>query len=91
MSSASEESQPAAFDPPEVYFQGYLTARDAQTLEAHHDLAGALQKLKKSKEMFDEIVSKRPDWKPDLVKYRLEITSKEIERLESTVASQNSR
>ncbi|WP_338286112.1 tetratricopeptide repeat protein [Luteolibacter sp. LG18] len=70
------------FDPSDVYFQGYLTARDAETLEKEGDIIGAHDKLKRAKEMFDAVRLYYPDWKPDMVKDRGAMTNESIAKIE---------
>jgi len=69
------------FDPSDVYFQGYLTARDAENLEAQGDIIGADEKLKRAKEMFDAVKMYYPDWKPGMVKDRAAITNESIAKI----------
>ncbi|QUE52470.1 tetratricopeptide repeat protein [Luteolibacter ambystomatis] len=69
------------FDPSDLYFQGYLTTRDAETLEAQGDLIGADEKLKRAKEMFDAVKMYYPNWKPDMVKDRAAMTDDSIAKI----------
>lgn len=69
------------FDPSDLYFQGYLTTRDAETLEAQGDLIGADEKLKRAKEMFDAVKMYYPNWKPDMVKDRAAMTNDTIAKI----------
>jgi pentatricopeptide repeat protein len=62
--------QPAQFDPSDVYFQGYLSARAGEQLEANGDFVGAAEKLKKAREAFEAVSRYYPDWKPGMVKGR---------------------
>ena len=59
--------QPAQFDPSDVYFQGYLAARSAEQLETGGDFAGAAEKLKKARELFEAVRRYYPTWKPEMV------------------------
>jgi len=74
-SQAPAPLAPAQFDPSEVYFQGYMTARDAEQLEAKGDFVGAATKLKKAREMFDAVKRYYPTWKPEMVAGRAAMTS----------------
>ncbi|MGC4013653.1 MAG: hypothetical protein QM755_03925 [Luteolibacter sp.] len=81
---ALEPQQPTpkrTFDPSDVYFQGYLTARDAEKLEAEGDIIGADEKLKRAKEMFDAVKMYYPDWKPGMVKDRVATTDDTIAKI----------
>ncbi len=74
-SQAPAPLSPAQFDPSEVYFQGYLATRKAEELEAKGDFAGAAERLKKAREMFEAVRRYYPDWKPDMVTGRSKINS----------------
>ncbi len=67
--------QPAQFDPSDVYFQGYLSARAAEQLEADGEFIEAADKLRKARESFAAVARFYPDWKPDMVKGRIAINS----------------
>jgi tetratricopeptide (TPR) repeat protein len=58
---------PAQFDPSDVYFQGYLSARSAEQLEASGDFVGAAEKLEKARKLFDTVRRYYPDWKKEMV------------------------
>ncbi len=58
---------PAQFDPSDVYFQGYLATRSAEQLEANGDFAGAAEKLKRARELFDTVHRYYPTWKSEMV------------------------
>jgi hypothetical protein len=59
--------QPAQFDPSDVYFQGYLSSRAAEQLEASGDFVGAAEKLEKARKLFEAVRRFFPDWKPEMV------------------------
>ncbi len=61
---------PAQFDPSDVYFQGYLSSRAAEELEAKGDYAAAAEKLRKARELFDAVHKNYPAWKPEMVNGR---------------------
>lgn len=58
---------PAQFDPSDVYFQGYLTTRSGEQLEAAGDFTGAAEKLKKARDLFEAVRHYYPMWKPEMV------------------------
>ncbi|MEO6477243.1 tetratricopeptide repeat protein [Luteolibacter sp.] len=74
-SQAPAPLAPAQFDPSDVYFQGYLSTRSADQLEASGDFVGAAEKLKKAREMFEAVSHYYPDWKPEMVTGRSKINS----------------
>jgi Flp pilus assembly protein TadD len=75
-------TQPQTFDPSDVYFQGYLNSRDAENLEAEGNILGAHEKMLRAQKMIEAIRLYYPDWKPDMVKGRLEKTNETIARLQ---------
>ena len=71
----------AAFDPSDVYFQGYLSSRDAELLEAQGDFIGALRKLERAKEMLDVVRHYHPEWKERMVSGRYAKTEESLQRV----------
>ena len=69
---------PAQFDPSDVYFQGYLSVRKAEQLEAGGDFIGAQENLEKAGKLFGSVGRYYPNWKPDMVKER---TAKNLESI----------
>ena len=64
------EDAPAHFDPSDVYFQGWLLSRDAEKLKAEKRYAEALEKFRRSQQLFDSVQKYFPLWKPEMVKGR---------------------
>ncbi len=58
---------PAQFDPSDVYFQGYLSSRAAEQLEANGDFVAAAEKLEKARKLFEAVRRYYPDWKTEMV------------------------
>jgi len=79
---------PAQFDPSDVYFQGYLATRGAEQLESAGDYVGALEKLGKANQLFDAVQKYYPDWKPAMVKGRMEKTTETISQMRSKADEQ---
>jgi hypothetical protein len=73
--------QVPTFDPSEVYFQGYLSVRDAEKLEQANDFVGADDRLQRARKMLQSIQTYYPDWKADMVKGRMEKTEETIARI----------
>ena len=71
----------AQFDPSDVYFQGYLNAREAEQRESTGDFIGALEKLQKASEMFNAVRKFHPDWKADMVGGRFGKTTEAIAKV----------
>ncbi len=66
---------PAQFDPSDVYFQGYLSSRAAEQLEASGEFIAASEKLEKARKLFEAVRRYYPDWKPEMVTGRSAQTS----------------
>lgn len=79
--SQSTAQQAATFDPSDVYFQGYLSIRDAEKLEQTNDFVGADERLQRARKMLQSIQTYYPDWKADMVKGRMEKTDETIARI----------
>lgn len=65
---------PGAFDPSDVYFQGWLLSRDAEKLLEENKATEALEKLQKAQQLFDTISKSYPHWKPEMVAGRQQKT-----------------
>lgn len=85
---APQPVAPAQFDPSDVYFQGFLAARTAEQFEAAGDFIGAMEKLKKAQQMFEAVVRYYPDWKPDMVKMRMEKTVESVKSVQAKADAQ---
>jgi Flp pilus assembly protein TadD len=71
VTTAREEPRaPAAFDPSDVYFQGWLLSKDAEKLREEEKYAEALEKLRRARELFDTIARTFPEWRKDMVERR---------------------
>lgn len=55
------------FDPSDVYFQGWLTYKDGEKLQAEKKYAEALEKFQRSQKLFDSIATYFPTWRRDMV------------------------
>lgn len=71
----------SSFDPSEAYFQGWLLSRDAENLEKDGDVKAADAKLDQASKLFDAIRTYYPDWRPEMVKGRLEKTTEVSQRV----------
>jgi Tfp pilus assembly protein PilF len=65
--AAAQPVPPASFDPSEVFFQGWLLSRDAETLAEEGKPTEAMEKLRRAQQLFDTISRTFPDWKQDMV------------------------
>lgn len=82
---------PANFDPSDVYFQGWLLSRDAESLEAEGKHVEALEKLQRAQTLFDSVAAYHPDWKPSMVKGRREKDQDRIGVLTPLAREENTR
>lgn len=81
LSAQATPSSPAQFDPGDVYLRGYMAVKDAEKLETEGKYSEALEKLDRAREMFGTIKKFYPEWKPDMVKGRSEITEETTARV----------
>lgn len=72
---------PMNFDPADVYFQGWLLARDAEKLRAEKKYAESLEKLQRSRELFDNVATYFPMWKREMVGGRRLQTQETIDQV----------
>ena len=73
-------TQPA-FDPSDVYFQGWFFTREAETLMKAGRHAEALEKLRSAQKFFQTVNKFHPEWRKEMVTGRLDITTKDIARV----------
>lgn len=78
---AAPPAAPAAFDPSEVYFQGWLLSQDAEKLAAEGKHTEALEKLQRALQLFDTVSRSFPEWKKDMVSGRREKTLHSIAKV----------
>ena len=82
---------PSNFDPSDVYFQGWLLSRDAEKLQGEKKYAEALEKVLRARQLFDNVSSYYPLWKPDMVKGRRAKTQEDIDRVGPLALEENKR
>jgi tetratricopeptide (TPR) repeat protein len=80
--------QPRAFDPSEVYFQGWLQLHDAEELEKDGDFVGALEKLERARALLQSIVRVHPEWKVTMVSGRVASTDEALARVRPKAEAQ---
>ncbi|MEJ6646489.1 MAG: tetratricopeptide repeat protein [Akkermansiaceae bacterium] len=78
---AQTPAELASLDPSHLYFQGWILARDSDTLIEKDQYLDAYIKLKKAKTMFDTVAINHPTFKPDLVKGRQESTRETMDAI----------
>jgi hypothetical protein len=77
--------EPDPQDPSELYFRGWLLARDAGKLEEEKKTAEAVGKLDRARRLFDRVARDFPDWKPEMVAGRRAQTAESLARLSKQV------
>ncbi|WP_411828224.1 tetratricopeptide repeat protein [Luteolibacter sp. AS25] len=76
------------FDPSDVYFQAYLAIRNAEQLEKEGDFVGALEKYQRAMDLFGSVKKFYPDWKPEMVENRSDLTSNAIGKTRAKASEQ---
>ncbi len=85
---AQQPPNPAAFDPSDVYFQGFLAVRAAENLEEEGDYLAAWEKFREADEMFSAVQRFYPEWRPDMVAGRSERTREAINEIRGKAEKQ---
>lgn len=67
------------FDPSDVYFQAYMEVRGGEQLEKDGDFVGALRKFGNAEKLFESVARFYPEWKPEMVTNRRELTAKSVD------------
>lgn len=87
-STAPAQNNPAALDPSDVFFQAYLTVRDAEKLEAAGKHSDAWRKYRQAAKYYDLLSRYHKNWKPHLVEGRIESTFQAIKKIEPKAAAE---
>lgn len=82
LAAAPPAAVPAqAFDPSDVWFQAWMTNRDAEKLAGQGQFSAALDKYEQARQMFENVAKAYPDWKKEMVSGRLTATRETIDQL----------
>jgi len=84
----SAEENPQALDPADVFFQAWLTIRDAEKLEKEEQYGDAWRKYKQAAKYYDVLSKYHKNWKPHLVTRRIESTGVSIKGIEPKAAAE---
>ncbi|MFK7912212.1 MAG: tetratricopeptide repeat protein, partial [Akkermansiaceae bacterium] len=84
----SAQENPAALDPSDVFFQAYLTIRDAEKLEEAGKHSDAWRKYRQASKYYDLLARYHKNWKPHLVEGRVESTREAIKTIEPKAAAE---
>lgn len=79
--SAQTQEQLAQLEPKDLFFQGWMLARDAERLIKKDKFLDAYAKLQKAKVMFDTIAVNHATYEPNLVEFRQGSTRKSMETI----------
>jgi len=80
---SSAQQDPRALDPSDVFFQAWLTIRDAEKLEKAGEFNGARQKYEQAAKYYNVISRFHKNWKPHMVEARVKSTSEAINNIEA--------
>lgn len=79
----SAQEDPRALDPSDVFFQAWITIRDAEKLEKSGEFNGARQKYEQAAKYYHVISRFHKNWKPSMVQARVTSTSKAIQDIKA--------
>ena len=85
---ANAQPDPRALDPADVFFQAWLTIRDAEKLEQEKKYSDAWRKYRQAANYYDSLSRYHKNWKPHLVKGRIETTNAAIKAIEPKAATE---
>ena len=85
---ASAQEDPRALDPADIFFQAWLTIRDAEKLEQEKKYSDAWQKYRQASKYYDVISRYHKHWKPHLVEGRIKSTNDSIKGIEPKAAAE---
>ncbi len=87
----SAQQDPHALDPADIFFQAWLTIRDAEKLEKKNEFNEARLKYKQAAKYYDIITKFHANWKPDMVKRRVISTREAIQHVEAAAMAELAR
>lgn len=79
----SAKEDPRALDPSDVFFQAWLTIRDAEKLEKEGKFNDARLKYQQASKYYNVIARFHKNWKPHMVEARVKSTQDAIQKIES--------
>ncbi|MEJ6700828.1 MAG: tetratricopeptide repeat protein [Akkermansiaceae bacterium] len=88
VSPLSAQQDPRALDPSDVFFQAWLEIQRAEKLEKEEKHSEAWQKYRQAAKYYDVLSRFHKNWKPHLVKSRVESTQASIKTIEPKAADQ---
>ncbi len=88
VSPAPAQEDPRALDPADVFFQAWLEIQRAEKLEKTGEFNESWQKYRQAAKYYDVLDRFHKNWKPHLVKARIESTRASIQTIEPKVAAE---
>ena len=79
------------FKPSDVYFQAWLTVRDAEKAAQEGKFLEAFNRYDKARQLFETVALSNPEFKPDLVKSRTESTTSAMKAIRSKAVAERNR
>ena len=86
--SLAAEDDTATLNPSDIFFQAYLTIRDAEKLEETGQHSEAWQKYHQAAKYYDLLAKYHKNWKPHLVQGRIQSTKDAITSIEPKAAAE---
>jgi secreted protein with Ig-like and vWFA domain len=83
----ADPTQESGSSPGEWFVTAYTFTQQAEQAEAVGDTAQALARNREAKAILDKIAKQNPDWKPEIVAFRVKRTAESIARLEKLLPS----
>lgn len=74
-----------AQDPSDEYLNFYVTLQNAEKFEKEGDYQAALARYQTAYEMIIKIREQNPDWKKDIVEYRIQNVTDAVERMKNRI------
>jgi len=84
----SAQQDPRALAPADVFFQAWLTIRDAEKLEKEQKYGDAWRKYRQAAKYYDILSRYHKNWKPHLVQDRVKTTGVSIKGIEPKAAAE---
>ncbi|MBK1830884.1 tetratricopeptide repeat protein [Verrucomicrobiaceae bacterium R5-34] len=84
----SAQQDPRALAPADVFFQAWLTIRDAEKLETENKHSDAWRKYRQAAKYYDILSRYHSKWKPHLVEERVKTTRESIKEIEPKAAAE---
>lgn len=86
--NASAQQNPGSLDPADVFFQAWLTIRDAEKLEKEKKYGDAWRKYRQAAKYYNVLSRYHKNWKPHLVNERIATTAASIKSVQPKAAAE---